>query len=141
MKPMEFVRAAGLAFVVLIIDVVLAVAVVYLWGKSQHAGHPEIFYQTGAIAIQRASTRILGSSLIFFAAWAAARKRAAPQAYLFAAALVLFYAFLDGASVAFEHFFNASMALTLALKLLAAFAGAKLAIHQRANAQARPAIR
>jgi hypothetical protein len=141
MKAMEFVRAAGLAFVVLIIDVVLAVAVVYLWGKTQHHGHSEVFYQTAAASIQRGSTRIVGTGLIFFAAWAAARKRTPRQAYVFAVALVLFYAFLDGASVAFEHFFNLSMGLSLALKLLASWAGAALAIAQRAAAQAGPAIR
>lgn len=141
MKVMEFVRAAGLAFVVLIVDVVLAVAVLYLWGKTQHHGHSEVFYQSAAISIQRWSTRIVGSGLIFYAAWAAARKRAPRQAYVFAIALVFFYAFLDGASVAFEHFFNPSMALSLALKLLAALAGAWLATAQRAAAQAGPAIR
>lgn len=138
---MEFVRAAGLAFVVLIVDVVLAVAVVYVWGKTQHHGHSEVFYQTAAASIQRWSTRIVGTGLIFFAAWAAARKRAPRQAYVFAIALVFFYAFLDGASVAFEHFVNASMALSLVLKLLAGLAGAGLAISQRASTQAGPAIR
>ena len=36
MKPMEYLRAAGLAFVVLIIDVVLSVGVVYVWGTYAH---------------------------------------------------------------------------------------------------------
>jgi hypothetical protein len=141
MKAMEFERAAGLAFVVLIVDVVLAVAVVYLWGNTQHHGHSEAFYQTGAASIQRWSTRIVGTGLIFFASWAAARKRAPRQAYVFAIALVFFYAFLDGASVAFEHFFNPSMGLSLALKLLASLAGAALATAHRARTQAGPAIR
>jgi zinc transporter ZupT len=141
MKAMEFVRAAGLAFVVLIVDVVLAVAVVYLWGKTQQHGHSEVFYQTGAASIQRWSTRIVGTGLIFFAAWAAARKRPPRQAYVFAIALVFFYAFLDGASVAFEHFFDASMGISLALKLLASLAGVGLATRRRAAPQAGPAIR
>jgi hypothetical protein len=138
---MEFVRAAGLAFVVLIVDVVMAVVVVYLWGRSQHHGHSEVFYQTAAISIQRGSTRIVGTGLIFFAAWAAARKRAPRQAYVFAIALVFFYGLLDGASIAFEHFFNPSMALSLGLKLVAALAGAGLAISQHASAHPGSAIR
>ena len=141
MKAMEFVRAAGLAFVVLIVDVVLAVAVVYVWGKTQPHGHTEVFYQTAALSIQRWSTRVVGTGLIFFAAWAAARKRAPRQAYVFALALVFFYAFLDGASVAFERFFIPAMALSLALKLLAGLAGARLAIAQRAASQGGSAIR
>jgi hypothetical protein len=131
MNPMEFLRAAGLAFVVLVIDVVLAVAVVYVWGTYQHPGQPESFYATAGIPIARASTRILGTALIFVTAWLAARRRPQRRAYVFAVALVFFYAFLDGASVAFEDFFNLSIALTMALKLIAALAGAALAVRQR----------
>jgi hypothetical protein len=131
MKPMEFLRAAGLAFVVLIIDVVLAVGVVYLWGSYAHPGESAAFYETAGIPVARASTRILGTALIFLAAWAAARQRPGRPPYRFALALVFFYALLDGASAAFEGFFNLSIALTIALKLLAALAGAALAVRQR----------
>jgi hypothetical protein len=141
MKAMEFLRAAGLAFVVLIIDVVLAVAVVYLWGTFQHPGQSETFYQTAGIPIARASTRILGSALIFLTAWLAARQRPQRPAYLFALALVFFYAFLDGASVAFADFFNWGIALTMTLKLIAALAGAALAVRQRTAAQGDASIR
>jgi hypothetical protein len=141
MNPMEFLRAAGLAFVVLIIDVVLAVAVVYVWGTYQHPGQSESFYATAGIPIARASTRILGTALIFLTAWLAARRRPPRRAYMFALALVFFYALLDGASVAFEDFFNLSIALTMALKLIAALAGAALAVRQRMAPQGDAAIR
>jgi hypothetical protein len=131
MKTMEFVRAAGLAFVVLILDVLLAVGVVYVWGKSQQPGHPEIFYQTAANSIARGSTRIAGTAMIFLAAWAAARKRPPPQAYYFALAFLAFYVLLDGASIAFENFFNLGIALTMTLKLIAALTGAALGVRQR----------
>jgi zinc transporter ZupT len=138
---MEFVRAAGLAFVVLILDVLLAVGVVYVWGKSQQPGHPEIFYQTAAISLARWSTRIAGTAMIFIAAWAAARKRMPPQAYYFALAVVCFYAFLDGASIAFADFFNLGIALTMGLKLAAALGGAALGVRQRTVRQAAVTIR
>jgi hypothetical protein len=141
MKVMEFVRAAGLAFVVLIFDVLLAVGVVYVWGKSQHPGHSEIFYQTAAISFARWSTRIGGTAMIFLAAWAAARKRPPPQAYYFALALVSFYAFLDGASIGFEDFFNLGIALTMALKFAASLAGAALGVRQHTIRQAAGPIR
>jgi hypothetical protein len=130
MSPMEFLRAAGLAFLVLIIDVLAAVGVVYVWGKWLHPGRPLSFYETAGVPIARLSTRIIGSALVFLAAWAAARR---PQrhAYGFALALVLFYGALDGASVAFERFFNFSTALSLCLKLIAALGGAALAMRQR----------
>jgi len=141
MKAMEFLRAAGLAFVVLNIDVILAVAVVYLWGTFQHPGQSEAFYQTAAIPLARASTRILGTALIFLAAWLAARRSPQRPAYVFALALVGFYVFLDGASVAFEGFFNLSIALTMTLKLIAALAGAALAVRQRTAPQGDASIR
>jgi hypothetical protein len=141
MKVIEFVRAAGLAFVVLILDVLLAVGVVYVWGRSQPSGHAEIFYQTAAISLARWSTRIAGTAMIFLAAWAAARKRPPPQAYYFALALVCFYGFLDGASIAFVDFFNLGIALTMALKLAAALAGAALGVRQRTVRQAAVPIR
>lgn len=132
MPPMEFLRAAGLAFLILLIDVVLAVVVVYVWGTYSHPGQSQAFYETAGISVARASTRILGSALIFFAAWAAARGRPQRRPYRFALALAFFYALLDGASVAFEDFFTASMAFTLSLKLIAALGGAGLAVRQRA---------
>jgi len=138
---MEFVRAAGLAFVVLILDVLLTVGVVYVWGKSQQSGHPAIFYQTAAISLARGSTRIAGTAMIFLAAWAAARQRPSPQAYYFALALVSFYAFLDGASTAFVDFFNLGTMLTMALKLAAAVVGAALGVRHRSLRQAGAAIR
>lgn len=125
MKPIEYLRAAGLAFVVLIIDVVLAVGVVYVWGTFAHPNQPQSFYESAGIPIARLSTRIVGSGLIFFAAWAAARRPRRP-AYTFALALVFFYALLDGASAGFENFFNLDTALSIALKLIAALAGAAL---------------
>lgn len=125
MKPMEYLRAAGLAFVVLIIDVVLSVGVVYVWGTYAHPNQPAAFYETAGIPIARLSTRILGSGLIFLAAWGAARQTHR-RAYIFALALVFFYVMLDGASVGFEDFFNGGLAITVALKLIAALAGAAL---------------
>jgi hypothetical protein len=140
MKPMEYLRAAGLAFVVLIIDVVLAMGVVYVWGTYAHPNQPQSFYETAGIPIARWSTRIVGSGLIFVAAWAAAR-RPERRAYEFALALVFFYALLDGASVGFEDFFNANLALTLAIKLIAAIGGATLGVRQRIDLKSRAAIR
>jgi hypothetical protein len=136
MKPMEFLRAAGLAFVVLLFDVLLAVGAVYVWGKYFAPGHTQEYYETAGVPIARWSTRILGTALIFGTSWLAVHQRPERNAYGFAGAIVFFYALLDGASVAFEDFFNGSIALTMLLKLLGALAGAYLAQQGRP-----PAIR
>jgi hypothetical protein len=132
MKPMEILRAAGLAFLVLLIDVLIAVGVVYAWGKFFAPGHTQVYYETAGIPIARWSTRIAGTALIFGASWLAIRQRPKRNAYLFAVALVFFYAFLDGASVAFADFFTLSIAFTMLLKLGGALAGAYLGARGRA---------
>jgi hypothetical protein len=131
MKPMEYFRAAGLAFLILLIDVLMAVAAVYVWGKYFQPGHTQDYYESAGIPIARWSSRVFGSALIFAAAWLAVHRQPQRSAYLFAIALVFFYAVLDGASNAFEGFFRWSIAVTLFIKLLAALTGAHLAKTHR----------
>jgi hypothetical protein len=131
MKPLDFAKAAGVALLVLAIDLLIAVGVVFVWGMSFEPGHPQSYYQTAGVPIARSSTRIAGTALIFGAAWLFARRRPQRNGLLFAAALVFFYALLDGASAGFVGFFSLSMALTLLLKLAAALSGAFLAHRTR----------
>lgn len=141
MRPMEFLRAAGLAFVVLIIDVVLAVGVVYVWGRYLHPHQPPSYYETAGIAVARWSTRTLGTALMLLAVWAATHQRPQRPAYRFAVALVFFYALLDAASAGFENFFNLDTAVSTALKLIGACCGAGLGLRQRIAARDATAIR
>jgi hypothetical protein len=124
MKPVDYLKAAGLALLVLAIDVLIAFGVVYAWGRLLEPNHSQAFYETAAVPMARWSTRIAGTALMGGAAWLFARRRPQRNAYAFAAVVVFFYAFFDGASVAFVGFFTLSMALTLLLKLLAGLAGA-----------------
>jgi hypothetical protein len=131
MKPMEYFRAAGLAFLVLLIDVLIAVGIVYAWGRYLQPGHTQDYYESAGIPIARWSSRVFGTALTFIAIWLAVHRQPRRNAYLFAVTFVFFYALLDGASNAFEGFFNWSIALTLSIKLLAALTGAHLAKTHR----------
>jgi hypothetical protein len=124
MKPIDFAKAAGVALLVLALDILIAVAVVYVWGYTFEPGHSQSYYQTAGVPIARWSTRIAGTALMFGAAWLCAKRRPQRNPVFFAAMLVFFYALYDGATVAFADFFTLGIALTLLLKLLGAFAGA-----------------
>jgi hypothetical protein len=126
-KPLDYLKAAGLALLVLAIDVLIAFGVVYAWGSFLEPGHTQAFYETAGVPMARWSTRIAGTALMAGAAWLFARRSPQRNAYAFATVVVFFYAFFDGASVLFAGFFTWSMALTMLLKLIAGLAGAYVA--------------
>ena len=72
-----------------VIDVLIAVGVVFAWSIFVAPGHPKAYYQTAGIPIAQWSTRIAGTALIFGAAWLPAKRRPERNAYLFAVALVV----------------------------------------------------
>jgi hypothetical protein len=126
-RLIDIAKAAGLAAVVLILDVLIAIGVVWLWSTLVEPGHPSSYYTTAGVPIARWSTRVVGTLLVLATVWLFSRRRPSRNAYLFAVTLVVFYAFLDGASVAFDGFFSAGIALTMLLKLLGGLLGAFLA--------------
>jgi hypothetical protein len=124
MRPTDFAKAVGLGAAILVIDVLLAFAVVYAWGIFVAPGHTTAYYEDAAVPIARWSARTIGTALMFAAAWLSARRRPDRNAYAYAVTLVFFYAFFDGASVAFAGFFTLGIALTMLIKLIGALAGA-----------------
>lgn len=127
MKPIDYAKAAGIAAAVLIVDVLLAVLVVYVWSIVVAPGHTRTFYQTEGIPLARLSTRILGTALIFAACWWCARRNPQRSALAFALAVVIYYGLIDGASDAFNGFFTLGFGITMLLKLVGGLAGAQLA--------------
>lgn len=137
MSWLDFAKAAGLAALVLAIDVLVAIAVVFAWGMLVEPGHPRAYYETAGVPIARGSTRVVGTALVFAAAWLFSARKPERNPFLFSVALVVLYTLFDGASVAFAGFFTASVALTMSLKLLAALAGAFMALRTRRRSLAR----
>jgi hypothetical protein len=129
LKPIDYAKAAGIAAVVLVIDVLIAVGVVYLYSVLVEPGHPKAYYYTAGIPIARWSTRIAGTALLFGAAWLFGKRRPSRNAYIFAIILTASYALLDGASVGFVGVFTPSFALTIGIKLIGPLAGAVLAVR------------
>jgi hypothetical protein len=134
MKPTDYAKAAGVAALVLILDVLIAFGVVYLDAVFINPGHPRAYYATAGISLARWSTRIAGTALLFGAAWRCGSRSPNRNAYGFATALTVFYALLDAASVGFGGVFTASFAFTIGLKLVGALTGALVAARMRTGA-------
>ena len=137
MKRADFAKAAGMATLVLVVDVLVAVAVVFAWSIFVEPGHSRAYYQTAGIPIAQWSTRIAGTALIFGAVWLSAKRRPDRDAYLFAVAMVVFYTILDGASVGFQGVFTLGFALTILLKIIGGLAGAFVATRMTSIAATR----
>jgi hypothetical protein len=138
-KPIDFAKAAGVAAAVLVVDVLLAIAVVYVWSIFVEPGHERAFYESAGIPLARVCTRIFGTALIFAASGWAARRHPGRNAIAFAVAVVFCYAFLDGASIFFQDFFSIGVGITMLIKLIAGVAGAILAQSLRRETTYAPA--
>jgi hypothetical protein len=128
MQPIDFAKAAGLALLVLILDLACAFAFVLFWSLAIDPGHPSSYYTAAAPRLSTISTRVCGPLLLALFVWLFSRKRADRQPFAFAATVLAVYFFLDGAMVAFRpFFFTTPMLFTMGLKLMGALGGAALA--------------
>jgi hypothetical protein len=127
MRAIDFAKAAGIAAVVLVAHLLLALAVVYAWSIFVEPGHDRAYYESAGIPFARIATRIVGTALIFLGCWWAARRNPQRNAVVFAVTVVVWYALLDGASISFQGFFSPGYGFTLLLKLVAAVTGALIA--------------
>jgi len=130
MRPIDFAKAAGLGAMIFVIDVLIALGLVYACGMIFEPGHTEAYYEQAAVPMARWSTRIFGTALMLGTAWFFGRRQPQRNAYAFGALLVFFYAFYDGAIVLFAGFFTLGIAVTMLLKFIGALAGAFLARHR-----------
>jgi hypothetical protein len=133
MKPIDYAKALGVAALVLILDVLIAIGIVYLYAALVNPGHPRAYYTAVGISVARLSTRTVGTALLFGAAWLCGSRSPNRSAYGFAIALTVFYALLDGASAGFVGVFTASFAFTIGLKLIGSLFGAWIAVRSRSS--------
>ena len=127
MKPLDFVKAAGVGFGLLVVNVLIAIVVVLAYSIFIEPGHPREFYDAAALRIAPWCSHIAGTALFFVAGYWFARRRHERNGYLFAATFTLFYAIIDAATVGFVGALAVEFLVSMLLKLLAALAGAWLA--------------
>jgi hypothetical protein len=134
MKPVDFAKAAGIAAAVLILDLLVAIAVVYAWSIFVAPGHTRTYYETAGVPLALVCTRIVGTALTFAACWWCARRNPRRNALAFALTVVICYGLLDVATGGFKGFVTLGFGITMLLKLVAGLAGAQLAVKFRPNA-------
>ncbi|MGI8979848.1 MAG: hypothetical protein ACR2FY_11540 [Pirellulaceae bacterium] len=132
MKPMDFAKAAGVAIVVLVLNVLIAVLVIVAYSIVIEPGHPKEYYDAAALRIAPWCSHIFGTALFFAAGYFFARRRPERNGLLFAVAFTVLYAIIDSATVGFVGALSVEHGLSMLAKLLAALAGAFLATRKRA---------
>jgi hypothetical protein len=136
MKPIDYLKAAGVALAVLTLTVAASFPMVFFYATFIEPGHPQAFYNEAAKWIAPWSSHVLGPILFFAFNHRLARRNAERNAMAFAAATIGMYVLIDfGMTLPFAHasaFLTPTVALSLAAKLTGALAGAWLGARERA---------
>ena len=133
MKPIDYAKAAGVALLLLVLNVLLSIPVILFYSLVIDPGHPPEYYNKAALRIAPWCSHITGTFLFFLAGYFLAKRRPGRNGFLFAATFTGLYAFIDAAVVGFVGVFAIEFALSMLAKLLASLAGAFLATKNRAN--------
>ena len=126
MKPIDFIKAAGIAALVLVLNVLIAIIAVFVYSILE-PGHPKPFYDAAALRIAPWCSYIAGTALCFGAGYFCARRCPQRNGFFFGGAFTIFYAIIDGAMVGFVGIFALNFVISMFAKLFAALAGVFLA--------------
>ena len=87
MKPIDFIKAIGVAIALLAINVLIAILVVIVYRFLIEPGHPTEFYDEAAMKIAPWCSHIAGTALFFVASYFLTARRPDRNGPLFAAAV------------------------------------------------------
>lgn len=130
MGPMDFLKALGVALLILVLNVAISFGVMWVYGNFIEIGHPPSFYQEAAQRIAPWSSLIAGAVLFFLAGWEFAKRKPERNGLVFAAAVAAIYVAVDVAIIAAAGALTALGAIVWAsmiTKMIAALAGAYMA--------------
>lgn len=136
MRPIDYLKAAGAALVLMILNVAISFPVVGAWRALFEPTAPP---HEVALRIAPWSSHLVGPVLFFAAAWLLARRRPERNGPVMAAAVCAFYVLIEAASVAGYPggpalLLTLTFALSMGAKLAAALLGAALARRREARA-------
>lgn len=129
MQALDFLKAFGVAALLLVLNVAAAFGVMAIYGHLIEPGHDEAFYQAAANRIAPWSSVVVGSLLFLCAGWLFATRRPMRNALAFAAAFTAFYVAIDLAVIIAMGAFGQQMGivlLSIVSKLAAALLGARV---------------
>ena len=132
MRPIDFLKALGVAIGLLAVKVLIAILAVAIYAYFIDPGHPHEYYEAAATKIVRWPVHILGTAFFLLAGYLFAKRRPQRNGLLFAAAFTALHMIVDGATVAFKGIWNIEFALAMLSNLIAALAGALLAARSNA---------
>lgn len=127
MLPADFVKALGLAILIMVLDLACAYGFVSVWVLVNQPVHPLTPLDPRTITLSTLSTRIFGPILFALLIWLFQRRRPDRNAWAFGLSVLGFYLLVDWGMVAFKGILEGGSLLTAALKLLGALIGAWLA--------------
>lgn len=131
MKPVDFVKALGVAILIMLLDFACAFGFVFSWVQINQPAQPLGMMDPLTIELSTLSTRIFGPLLFALFVWLFARKRTDRSAFAFALSVFGFYCLLDWSLVAFQGILEPAAMGTMLLKLCGALIGAWLARRGR----------
>jgi hypothetical protein len=131
MKPMDYLKALGVALFVMTCTLFFAFPMVAFYAYVIEPGHPQEFYSKAAQWIAPWSSHVLGPLLFFGLNFRLARSRPERNAMAFAIATIVAYVVIDAGSlplfgVDIAAFFRATVLISLVFKAIGALLGARL---------------
>lgn len=142
MKLIDFVKAAGAAIAVLGLKYVLMFILFFIGSlvievyiivmmRGQKILSQREFYNAAALHIEPWCYHIAGAVGLFGAGYLFARRNPQRNPYLFAAAILVLFAFMDIATMGFVGLFETAFNVSMLAKLLGALGGAFLATRKK----------
>src|SRR5262245_54782042 len=95
MKPTDYLKAAGVGLLVLVLTMALSFPMVFVYATFIEPGHEQAFYNDAALWIAPWSSHVFGPVLFFLFNWLMARRRPQRNAMAFAAATIVLYLIID----------------------------------------------
>ena len=131
MKPVDFVKAIGVAFLVLAADLAVSFLVVTVYAQLIEPGQTQAFYNAAALKIAPWSSHIAGPLIFLGAGYLFGRRGGARSPLLFAAAFCAAYAVITVSMLVsmggVEAAWRDGLPLTMGIKFAGALIGALLA--------------
>jgi hypothetical protein len=135
MKPIDYLKALGVAVAVMVLNLLITTAVIAIYATLIEPGQPPAHYTAMAPVIGAWSGPLGGMSLMFLMGWVFARRRPVRNGLLFVAVVFAIYLALDVAiglaAVPASALFTLNFAASLGGAFLAGVAGAAVGQRRR----------